>query len=347
MTGTLLHSNEEKLTRHLNTFPRADLGDVGDLHEGDDDVAHDGDLESYRALSSFASARDGYSQRKDNGKNTHSVNNLVNKRRHKGKQTRTLELGHTIKTRKGLGMRHHHEGDSLHRLASKNWTRLFGESGASADEAVEEAKDQYNMATTVLGAAHKTALRKNTKKVKRRPPTFELDPKELMEGYHYVPSRGTVPNLLDGIAAAVGATKEGNDNLHQDDGVSPRLPVIYPTRFNYTVWSSFASVVNAEWSHPVDRKTGVGPEAVSESDGGVTVIGNWPDELTELSYIPILKNAHTALSNAVGDLRQRVGAKVDVLKRTRKTNMKSERMDSIFERPIMKPSKTFMNPSMI
>ena len=74
-------------------------------------------------------------------------------------------------------------------------------------------------------------------------------------------------------------------------------------------------VVHASWS-PLEsdsvRATGLGPGARAASDGGLAVLGSWPEELSRLSYLHLHKCGGTSLMNAIGDLRQRLGAKVDV-----------------------------------
>ena len=74
-------------------------------------------------------------------------------------------------------------------------------------------------------------------------------------------------------------------------------------------------VVHAAWS-PLHsdsiRATGLGPDARAASDGGLAVLGSWPEELSRLSYLHLHKCGGTSLMNAIGDLRQRLGAKVDV-----------------------------------
>ena len=74
-------------------------------------------------------------------------------------------------------------------------------------------------------------------------------------------------------------------------------------------------VVHAAWT-PLRsdsvRATGLGPDARAASDGGLAVLGSWPEKLSRLSYLHLHKCGGTSLMNAIGDLRQRLGAKVDV-----------------------------------
>ena len=82
-------------------------------------------------------------------------------------------------------------------------------------------------------------------------------------------------------------------------------------------------VVHASWlplhSESV-RATGLGPDARAASDGGFAVLGSWPEELSRLSYLHLHKCGGTSLINAIGDLRRRLGAKVDVHGTGRKLN---------------------------
>ena len=68
------------------------------------------------------------------------------------------------------------------------------------------------------------------------------------------------------------------------------------------------------------RATGLGPDARAASDGGLAVLGSWPEELSRLSYLHLHKCGGTSLINAIGDLRRRLGAKVDVHGTGRKLN---------------------------
>jgi hypothetical protein len=95
-----------------------------------------------------------------------------------------------------------------------------------------------------------------------------------------------------------------------DAAVKHLLPIIYPARFPRMLSGAAlpCEIEVAQWSHPVIR---IGPNAESPENGGRTVQAKWPDLSLNLTYIPILKNAHTTLLNAFGDLRQRIqGAKV-------------------------------------
>ena len=109
-------------------------------------------------------------------------------------------------------------------------------------------------------------------------------------------------------------SKQNFDNL-LDAIMHNQLPKIYPARFSFNKQNRTggAEFVLAQWTLPAQRKYGIGPKDFSEANGGVTVLGEWPDEVQSLLYVPILKNAHTSLANAVGDLRNRIStATVDV-----------------------------------
>jgi hypothetical protein len=90
--------------------------------------------------------------------------------------------------------------------------------------------------------------------------------------------------------------KQKNHSNLMDAMVRGELPVIYPARLpGKENPKLFAQIEHAAWPHPAVRQYGIGPDAVSESDGGSTVVGDWPDIITNFTYIPLLKNAHTAL----------------------------------------------------
>ena len=125
----------------------------------------------------------------------------------------------------------------------------------------------------------------------------------------------TVPaNWLDDVVAAQFGTEISNSTLK----------VVYPLRWKLPLFRGVTStkkeIVHAYWNKQQQhdgflarRLTGVGPKAVSTDEGGETVIGDWPDQLDQLTFISILKNAHTRLMNVVGDLRQRLNGTADYI----------------------------------
>ena len=141
---------------------------------------------------------------------------------------------------------------------------------------------------------------------------YNLDPLQLIEGVHYrLPNNNDDDDDKDTNNHNNNETTTTTTATLLDAMVLGRLPLVHPHRLNTTtntsVGKGFAEVVHAVWDHPVRCLTGIGPNAVPATEGGVTVVGRlWPHVLTRLTYLPILKNAHTTLSNAVGDLRQRL-----------------------------------------
>jgi hypothetical protein len=75
-----------------------------------------------------------------------------------------------------------------------------------------------------------------------------------------------------------------------------------------------AGLLHVQWTTPgttTTRHSGFEDQPLSLAEGGNTVQGSWPDLLTDLSFVPVLKNAHTHLLNTVADLKQRLDANVD------------------------------------
>jgi hypothetical protein len=99
-----------------------------------------------------------------------------------------------------------------------------------------------------------------------------------------------------------------NNNITSllDEMMQNRLPRVYPSRFGIKLVHASDEIVHAQWKQPAVRRYGVGPDTVAKEAGGSTVKGDWPDLITGLAYLPITKNGHTTLANAVGDLRQRI-----------------------------------------
>ena len=114
-------------------------------------------------------------------------------------------------------------------------------------------------------------------------------------------------------------TNDGNNNDDNNllDQVSrDELPIIYPNTFIVREGPSFGELVHATWpkrDNKATRQYGVGPLA-QDPPQGETVDGNWPDALDALTYVPLLKNGHTSLANAVGDLRQRLNGSALLIK---------------------------------
>jgi len=121
-----------------------------------------------------------------------------------------------------------------------------------------------------------------------------------------------------------GAARKTND-LELDEAKSKfildqvaldQLPIIFPHTFNVPSGRSYGELLHASWpknkNNKAQRLYGVGPTAKDPPEGQ-TVQGDWPDLLDRLTYIPLLKNGHTSLSNAFGDLRQRLNGTVESL----------------------------------
>ena len=110
-----------------------------------------------------------------------------------------------------------------------------------------------------------------------------------------------------------------------DQALRGDLPIIRSHQLENVQFPNIPNLefLHAHWSHPAVRDYGIGPDNVIPADGGVTVKGEWPDLVTNMTYIPILKNAHTTVCNAFGDLRQRLhGGVVDGFYSTAKTHVK-------------------------
>ena len=165
--------------------------------------------------------------------------------------------------------------------------------------------------------AFKTLHRQQPSQNQRRQPVaLNLTLQTLVRGVHYeLPHQKqneTMTSTLSSSSSLLDAMVRGD------------LPRIYPSRLQGVIPQRCrAMVVHAAWqestsSHKVERWAGIGPDAVPLDEGGAMVLGEWPDRIRQLSYVPILKNAHTVLSNAVGDLRQRLGnCRVEVVKNDR------------------------------
>jgi len=107
-----------------------------------------------------------------------------------------------------------------------------------------------------------------------------------------------------------------------DSAVDGLLPKLYPARFQLCPSSTksnnpydFETVYTvAEWEmgYPTRRLYGSDVDGdmystdVQNRGNLTTVVGNWPDTVTSLSYIPILKNAHTSLSRVFRKLRYKI-----------------------------------------
>lgn len=123
-----------------------------------------------------------------------------------------------------------------------------------------------------------------------------------------------VENWLETIAA----TQYPSLSKQQADTVSP-LKIVYPFKWNHdpllkTVilnQNRSAGIIHAQWKPGTEHYYGVANQNMPEEEGGHTVQGAWPDQLSDLTLIPVLKNAHTQLLNSVADLSQRLKANFD------------------------------------
>ena len=68
----------------------------------------------------------------------------------------------------------------------------------------------------------------------------------------------------------------------------------------------YPEIMYTHWQPGGARFFGIADHAVSASEGGRTVQGEWPDRIDTLVFLGIRKNAHTLLLNTLGDLRQRL-----------------------------------------
>jgi hypothetical protein len=130
-----------------------------------------------------------------------------------------------------------------------------------------------------------------------------------------------VYHLLLGIMLLVSSSldqqlNEGKSKFILDQVALDQLPIIFPHTFNVSSGWSYGELLHASWpknkKNKAQRLYGVGPTAKDPPEGQI-VQGDWPDLLDRLTYIPILKNGHTSLSNAFGDLRQRLNGNVELL----------------------------------
>lgn len=131
-----------------------------------------------------------------------------------------------------------------------------------------------------------------------------------------------VYHLLLGIMLLVSSSlldqqlNEGKSIFILDQVALDQLPIIFPHTFNVPSGWSYGELLHASWpmnkNNKAQRLYGVGPTAKDSPEGQI-VQGYWPDLLDRLTYIPILKNGHTSLSNAFGDLRQRLNGNVELL----------------------------------
>ena len=117
-------------------------------------------------------------------------------------------------------------------------------------------------------------------------------------------------------------TNTDDDDTNTDDNnlldlvARDELFMIYPNTFAVREGPSFGELIYATWPKHQNKATrhyGVGPLA-QHPPQGETVNGEWPDALNALTYIPLLKNGHTSLANAVGDLRQRLNGTALLIK---------------------------------
>ena len=128
---------------------------------------------------------------------------------------------------------------------------------------------------------------------------------------------------LDAIASVQNAQLTRNEVSK----IARRLSIVHPS--SWTDKSIVAAkkvrsaeVMHASWT-PGERFYGILDRTVPENEGGRTVQGTWPNTISDLIYIALLKNGHTHLMNTVGDLRQRLngtstlykGAKIEPVMR--------------------------------
>ena len=99
----------------------------------------------------------------------------------------------------------------------------------------------------------------------------------------------------------------------------PALSIVYPAEWKNDPlmhWDRYvharqkikaeAKVLQVSWDRGARRLFGIADKTVSPEEGGRSVSGHWPELLSGLTYIAMVKCGHTKLMNAVGDLRQRL-----------------------------------------
>lgn len=104
------------------------------------------------------------------------------------------------------------------------------------------------------------------------------------------------------------------------------IAIVYPEQWKndplIAGWASkkhrtHVKVLQVTWTPGTERIHGIGNKVVPPEEGGKTVQGQlWPEQLSGLTYIAMVKCGHTKLMNAVGDLRQRLSGAVSVLAKT-------------------------------
>ena len=111
------------------------------------------------------------------------------------------------------------------------------------------------------------------------------------------------------------------------DPIQTEMRVVYPARWNLSDYVLFRNdsrelpihkvyeIMHAQWPPKPPRFPGVEDHFVSVEEGGKLVQGTWPDRITNMTLLTILKNGHTHLMNSMGDLRQRLeGCHSDLMK---------------------------------
>ena len=124
----------------------------------------------------------------------------------------------------------------------------------------------------------------------------------------------------------------GDSESTNSTSYHPSIRPIYPAKWHSDpIFASVphlpskleVSLVHATWKPGTKRFPGVSDHYDPQ---GSFVQGNWPDQISDLTFLPLLKNAHTKLQNALGDLRQRLGNctvqvhKETVMQRQKKMN---------------------------
>lgn len=198
----------------------------------------------------------------------------------------------------------------------------------------EAVGNNSNGTSNALTSLQATATKKN---VKLSPPTSSLFNDVVIEEHAEEEEIYYASKVFPGPISSRPTTASNNNaqtSLLLDAAVEELLPQLYPARFqscSTTMTGKAISSTNkphdfetvyavAEWDHPtrrlygdgngggdnVDRAAVIGSSNKSNLQNLTTVIGTWPDAITSLSYIPILKNAHTSLSRVFRQLRYKI-----------------------------------------
>jgi hypothetical protein len=120
--------------------------------------------------------------------------------------------------------------------------------------------------------------------------------------YHHRPHKKLEPEVqFDGPIGYPAPNATRSSNL-LDAALNLELPLLYPARLPEARKSSFVPEIQyAEWTMHL------------YSNVSNTLLGRWPRVISNLTFLPIKKNGHTALLNGFGDLREHLRGNVTVI----------------------------------